>query len=113
MKRSQRARNPDNYRRARPPHGIAPFGNGELIENPDSWRKVRRTAAIVYREDVRLPKRICAGPGSGPTRNTAALCKRAAGARVVRAKWLGVRGRPSGVAQIFPITPFAVSSNFF
>jgi hypothetical protein len=30
-----------------------PPRNGLLIEGPDSWRKIRETAAILYREDVR------------------------------------------------------------
>jgi len=28
--------------------------NGMMIEEPDSWRKIRKTAAILYREDLRL-----------------------------------------------------------
>jgi hypothetical protein len=28
------------------------LGNGKPIENADSWRKIRETAAILYREDV-------------------------------------------------------------
>src|SRR5215813_5377849 len=59
MKRSQRARNPDNYLRGPTTPRDRPLGNGKLIENPDSWRKVRKTAAAVYRVDVRIPKRMC------------------------------------------------------
>jgi hypothetical protein len=28
--------------------------NGKPIENPDSWRKIRGSAAMIYREDVWL-----------------------------------------------------------
>jgi hypothetical protein len=43
---------PNDCRPPRLPRRIA-SRNGELIENPDSWRKIRETAAILYREDVR------------------------------------------------------------
>jgi hypothetical protein len=49
---------PNDCRPPRPPRRIA-SRNGELIENPDSWRKIRETAAILYRENVGvLPGRV-------------------------------------------------------
>src|SRR5215472_4123932 len=44
---------PDDSRPPRPSREISPRRIGELIENPDSWRKIRKTTAIVYRENVR------------------------------------------------------------
>jgi len=39
---------------ARPDHPTgSPPRNGKLIESPDSWRKIRKTTAMVYRENVR------------------------------------------------------------
>jgi hypothetical protein len=42
---------PNDCRPPRLPRRIA-SRNGELIENPDSWRKIRETAAILHRENV-------------------------------------------------------------
>jgi hypothetical protein len=55
MKWSQWARNSERV----PPAPTTPPDrlprNGELIVKPDSWRKIRETAAILYRENVRVP----------------------------------------------------------
>lgn len=41
---------PDNSRRPR--YSAGSPRNGKLIENPDSWRKIRETTATVHRDDV-------------------------------------------------------------
>jgi hypothetical protein len=55
-KKDRSAGSPDNSRRALTTPRDRPPGNGELILNPDSWRKIRKTAANAYPPRVRKVK---------------------------------------------------------